>query len=236
MPAEKQPDARLLSAIPYLRPGDRVADVGTDHAYLPIYLVRQGIASAVLASDVNRGPIERAREHIREAGLSDSIQTLQADGLHGVESFKPDSILIFGMGGELIVKILSEAPWIRNSAIRLILQPMSRAAVLRAWLNENGFTVIGETLTFADQYYQTVCAEWTGNTEPYTALELLIGKSRFYRDAPYPDAFIEQKIRIYSAIVAGKKRSAGAETAAETQLLADLRALLARLRAERGTV
>ena len=236
MPAGKQPDRRLLSALLYLRRGDRVIDVGTDHAYLPICLIAGGIASSVLACDVNEGPIERARENIREAGLTDRIDVMQTDGLAGTAFFKPDSILIFGMGGELIVRIISQAPWIKDPSLRLILQPMSRASVLRAWLNENGFTIVGETLTKEDRIYQTVCAEWSGKSEPYTASELLIGKMRFHRQSPLSEPFLEEKIRVQSAIVAGKKRSSGVDPADDEQLLAELRALLVKLREERSAL
>lgn len=144
MPSPKTPDNRLLSAIPYLRAGGVVADIGTDHAYLPIELCRRGICRRAVACDINEGPISAARANIRAAGLSDRIDTLCTDGLHGVEPYAPDDILIFGMGGELIVRILCEAPWVRNDRIGLILQPMSRAEILRRYLWENGFEIRGK--------------------------------------------------------------------------------------------
>jgi tRNA (adenine22-N1)-methyltransferase len=82
------PDARLMSAVGYLKKGGRVIDVGTDHAYLPIYLVREGIVSSALACDINKGPIDSARANIAAAELSDRISTLQTDGLHGTEALR----------------------------------------------------------------------------------------------------------------------------------------------------
>ncbi|MBQ9773606.1 MAG: SAM-dependent methyltransferase [Clostridia bacterium] len=220
------PDARLCSAIPYLTRGARIADVGTDHAYLPIYLVREGIASCALACDVNRGPIDSARANIAAAGLSDRIDTLQTDGLHGVESFSPDHILIFGMGGELILRILSEAPWVRDARIGLVLQPMSRAHLLRAWLLENGFAITGETISFADKYYQTLSARYCGTCETYTKEELLLGKWNVENPSPLLLGFLEHEIGVYEAILRGKARATAADSRAEEEILQILKTRL----------
>ena len=139
-------DNRLLAVASCVEKGAYLADIGTDHAYLPIHLLREGIISGAVACDINAGPIESARMHIAAAGYSDRIDTLLTDGLYGVEPYAPDDILIFGMGGDLIVKILSEAPWIKNERIGLILQPMSRVSTLRQWLCENGFLITGESI------------------------------------------------------------------------------------------
>lgn len=213
---------RLGSAIPYLKRGGRVADVGTDHAYLPIHLIREGIVSAALACDINEGPIVRAREHIASSGYSDRIGTLRTDGLHGVEDFHPDDILIFGMGGELIVKILSDAPWVRDPAVGLILQPMSKSAVLRRWLNENGFAIRGETLSREDRYYQTLYAVWQGGGgEDYSAADFFVGKAEFLDGQPGAEEFLRQRIASCEKIVRGKGK-AGEDVSAEAELIAEL--------------
>ncbi len=228
MATEKTLGARLGSAIGYVRRGASVADIGTDHAYLPIFLVRAGIASRALACDIGSGPLGRAAEHIAAAGLSERISTLQTDGLHGVERFSPDHILIFGMGGELIVKILSEAPWVRRASVRLVLQPMSRAEALRRYLWENGFAIVGETLTAEDgRIYQTVCAEWRGEPEAFTPTDCLIGKPEYNAASPLYAAFLRQKIGVEREIIKGKTQSKHADAAADR---AALRALEARLR------
>lgn len=216
----KRPDSRLLSAIPYLHRGGVVADVGTDHAYLPILLVSEKISRSAVACDINEGPLQRAKEHIEAANLQGKIQTLLTDGLHGVESYHPDDILIFGMGGELIVKILNEAPWVKKTSISLVLQPMSRAEILRAWLTENGFSIRGETLSREEQYYQTIHAVWNGKKEIYSESELLLGK--FLPENELSRGFLKQKIGVFEKILAGKKASSGADTAYEERILADL--------------
>lgn len=218
---------RLGSAVPYVRRGARVVDVGTDHAYLPIHLVGEGLAQTALAADINRGPIECARANIAEAGLSDRIGTLQADGLHGVEAFAPDHVIVFGMGGELIERILSEAEWIRNPAVRLILQPMSRAATLRAWLTENGFAITGETLTYEDKkYYQTLAAEWCGERVVYSEVELEVGRLNIERRPPIFEDFLRHEIAVLDRVIAGKNQARTVDVAEEIMMKKALEELL----------
>ena len=213
------PSERLLSAVPYLTKGGAVIDVGTDHAYLPIHLVGQNISSRALACDINQGPIESARRNIAAAHLSRRIDTLCTDGLHGAENFDPDDILIFGMGGELIIRILSEAPWVKDPNIGLVLQPMTRAHLLRRWLLENGFDIVGETITHEDRYYQTVAARYCGKSEKYTEEELLLGRLNIQNNAPNLVGFIEHEIGVWEAIRRGKALSATADTRDEDRTL-----------------
>lgn len=223
------PDSRLLSAVPYLSGGGRVVDVGTDHAYLPIYLVREGIVSRALACDINQGPIDSARANIAAAGLSDKIDTLRTDGLHGVESFSPDHVMIFGMGGELIIRILSEAPWVKRAGLGLILQPMSRAHLLRAWLLENGFEITGETVSYEDKYYQTVAAHYTGKVAIYSTEELMLGKHNIEMPNEHFEGFLRHEIGVYEAILKGKSRSLSADCRAEEEILSILKARLEKI-------
>jgi tRNA (adenine22-N1)-methyltransferase len=160
---------RLQSAVDYVRPGHLFADVGTDHAYLPIYLCQAGRLTPVpaadgsrlcaLASDINQGPVDRAAAHVAAAGLSDRIRTIRTAGLSGLEGYQPTDIAICGMGGELIVSILEAAPWVKSPAVRLILQPMTHPEKVRAFLLSEGFLLLGETLSQeGERIYQTVCA------------------------------------------------------------------------------
>jgi tRNA (adenine22-N1)-methyltransferase len=222
--------ARLRSAVPYLKRGGAVIDVGTDHAYLPIYLVSEGISSRALACDINRGPIESAARNIAAAGLKDKIDTLCTDGLHGAEQFDPDDIMIFGMGGELIIRILSEAPWVKDAGIGLVLQPMTRAHLLRRWLLENGFAIVGETITHEDRYYQTLAARYCGKREEYTEEELLLGRLNIENNAPHLGGFIEHEIGVWQAILRGKSRAVDADTRDEERVLEFLKTRLETLK------
>ena len=229
MSTEKSLDSRLMSALPYLSKDGIVADIGTDHAYLPIEILKKGLARRAVACDINKGPIESARRNIAAAGLSDRIDTLQTDGLHGVEQYHPTDVMIFGMGGELMVRILSEAPWLKDPSVNLILQPMSHGEILRGWLLENGFSIQGETLTFVDQYYQTVHAVFGGEWEPYTEEELFFGRHILGGDSPFLVDFLKRKVRTLTSVIEGKRKG-NADAALEMRLL---NALEGRLR-ERG--
>ncbi len=238
MPVKLTP--RLLTAVPYVRPGRLVADIGTDHAYLPIHLCESGVLTptaerpiCAIAADINRGPVERADIHIRAAGLADRILTVQTDGLSGLDAHDPDDIIIFGMGGELIAAILAAAPWIRRAGKRLILQPMTHAEKLRAHLLASGFCITGETLSReGERIYQTMCAEWRGTEAPMlTPAELSVGQARHRvgeaQTALYR-ALIDKTLRTEAA-ARDARRAAGQATDEADALVNSLCALRASL-------
>ncbi len=233
MSTEKKLGARLQSACAYLTTGGTVADIGTDHAYLPIEIIKKGLSQRAIACDINRGPIESARRNIDAAGLSDRIETMQTDGLHGVERFHPTDILIFGMGGELIARILSEAPWVKNKEIGLILQPMSHAEILRRWLMENGFSILGETLTWEDQYYQTIHARYSGEPYALTEEELFFGREILAGNSPLLEGYLKGRAKTLNTVIAGKKKG-NADVELETRLIRTIEARLGK-KGERET-
>ena len=225
----RRPDDRLCSALPYLKRGGRIADVGTDHAYLPVYLVGSGHSSFAVASDLRKGPLERAERNVQEAGLSDKISLVLCDGLSKIEPYRPDDILIFGMGGELIASILDAAPWVKNSESGLILQPMSRQETLRRYLLEQGFSILGESLTFVDRIYQTIYARYTGESEQYTDEELLLGRLNLQNKPPLLRPLIEREIHILGDVIEGKRCARAANTARDEGLLSALQLRLEEL-------
>lgn len=137
-------DRRLQCAARQVRMGSRLADIGTDHALLPVALVRSGVCPYAVASDIRTDPAERARRAVEEAQLADRIEVRLGPGLSVLQPEEADDLVIAGMGGETIVSTLGEAPWIRSSHFRLILQPMSRPEVLRRWLHRAGFLLEAE--------------------------------------------------------------------------------------------
>lgn len=137
---------RLKALASYVRQGSRVADIGTDHGLLPIYLVQQHIAPTAVASDLREGPAAVAQKNIQKAGFSDRIDVRVGDGLAPISPKEADDIVIAGMGGETIVEILEAAPWVMDTRCRLILQPMSHAEILREWLYVRGFSTVTERL------------------------------------------------------------------------------------------
>ena len=126
---------RLSAAASFVRDGAVCADIGTDHAYIPISLVLDGKVKYAIASDINEGPILKARENIEKYGLADKITARIADGLNGIEEYKPNSIVICGMGGELIARIINDCAYVKQQGIQLILQPMTSIAELREYLS-----------------------------------------------------------------------------------------------------
>lgn len=117
----------------------KAADIGTDHGYLACYLVQSGICGRAAAADINELPLKSAERTVSEYGLGDRVELILSDGLDNVPSEGITDVICAGMGGELIVQILSRHEWIKRCA--LILQPMTKAGVLRRWLYENGFAV-----------------------------------------------------------------------------------------------
>ena len=167
---------RLSTAASFVRSGAVCADIGTDHSYVPIYLVLSGIVKKAIASDVNEGPTLIAKENVKKYGLDDKIIVRIANGLDGIEEYKPTDILICGMGGELISEILNRSEYVKNNEVRLILQPMTAIKELREYLS-HGYKITDETLVFdADKLYQVICAEYDGMEHPYTDIELELGK------------------------------------------------------------
>ncbi len=214
---------RLLSAAAYVRHGSPIADIGTDHALLPIYLIERGIAPRAVAADINEGPLDRARINIPRA-MQKKIELRLTDGLRGIEDTGVRDILICGMGGELIARIINDAPFVRDTGIRLILQPMTKAPHLREFLLSSGFSIIGETLSFDDRIYQTICAEYTGEVEKYSELELLLGRHNIEHGGELLSKFVSQNIKMFEGIIAGKA-SGGADTSYEEKMIKELRSL-----------
>ena len=166
---------RLSAAATLVRNGAVCADIGTDHAYIPIYLAQEGISNRILASDINEGPILSAQENIKKYNLEDKIETKIANGLDGIEDFKPTDILICGMGGELIAQIIEKSSYVKSEGIRLILQPMTSVRELREFL-QNGFSTVAENIVLdANKLYQIICVEYDGKYHEMSDAELEIG-------------------------------------------------------------
>lgn len=139
-------DKRLSAVAALVRHGSRLADIGTDHAYLPVHLVQTGVCPSAIASDIGAGPLEVARHTVTANGLTSEIALRLGDGLSTVTAEEVEDIAIAGMGGETIAAILEAAPWVKDGRLRLILQPMTKAEDLRRWLLQNGFSVLEEHL------------------------------------------------------------------------------------------
>lgn len=159
MTRENSLSVRLRAIADLVEPGSRVADIGTDHAYLPIELVRSGKAAHALAMDIRKGPLSSAREHVEAAGLTQQIELRLSDGLAQMRSGEADTVIIAGMGGDLVIRILTEGADRLAGIDTLILSPHTRIREVRALLPETGFCVDREEMVCdAGKYYVIIRA------------------------------------------------------------------------------
>lgn len=172
-----KPGTRLYACASLVSDGAVLCDVGTDHAYLPIYLCKKGTVSRAVASDIKEGPLARAKEHIALCGLSDAISARLTPGLCGMEGEGFTDIVIAGMGGLMIRDIIDAAPFVRDASVALILQPMKNADMLRLYLAENGFEITHEQLAFDEgKLYQIMRAVYDGKKRRFDDVSLLLGE------------------------------------------------------------
>ena len=151
---------RLRSVADGVSPGNRVADIGTDHGYIPIFLVQKGIVPFAIAMDVKKGPLFRARDHIREQGLEDRIETRLSDGLEKLKKDEADTIVIAGMGGALMSDILERGLPVLSDGKELVLQPQSEIFKVRHWLHDHRYQIVREEIIKEeDKFYFVIVAE-----------------------------------------------------------------------------
>lgn len=175
---------RMLRTAGFVSRGNRTADVGCDHAYTSIYLVEQGIAPQVIAMDVNAGPLARAKENVKKFGMEENISLRLSDGLEALLPRETDTILIAGMGGPLMERILSAYPEKVDTVKELVLQPQSEIAEFRRFVQKIGFRITEEDMLFEDGKYYTILRAEHGEEEPWTEEEYLYGK--YLRKEAYP--------------------------------------------------
>lgn len=168
--------ARLEAVAKMVTKGNRVCDVGCDHGYISIYLVKNGISPYVYAMDVNKGPLERAWEHIVMYGLEDKIETILSDGLLTLGDRESDALVCAGMGGRLVIKILTEGMAKVQNMKELILQPQSEIHLVRAYLREQGFYIDKEDMVFEDGKY-------------YPMMHVLVHSDKMNEDKPVSDKY-----------------------------------------------
>lgn len=226
-------DARLAAAAHYVRRGAVFADVGSDHGYLPVFLVENGHLSSAIASDISSGSIASARRNIAEHHLEDRIETVVCDGIAPLADRAPTDIAVCGMGGELIADIIDRAKFVFDSRVRLILQPMSRPHLLRRYLAEHGFARVDETVCVASgRVYFCICVEYDGVRRTLSRLEEHLGCASAAAVKPDErDAMLEGARRLCDAtleIYKGKNK-AEIDTEQETELISALDGFIAEL-------
>lgn len=178
---------RLCAAAALVRGDGTLADIGTDHAYLPAFLVMSGIVNKAIASDINKKPLLNARETVEFYGFENQIELRLSDGLKAYEKGDADEFVFAGMGGTLIAEILKKTDWIKDESLHFIFQPQTRAEELREFLFKNGFEINREIATHeGKRYYIAFDAVYTGEPKEYSYVDCFLGKL----DAASPEARI----------------------------------------------
>lgn len=185
--------SRLRCIADFVRQDERVIDVGTDHAYIPIWLLQTHISESVTATDIRKGPLANAAKDAERYGVADRLHLVLCDGLSGCEPDIADTIIIAGMGGETILSILKAAPWALHK--RLILQPQTKQHLLRSWLGEHGLTISDATLVYdSGRIYQVWLAQ-AGEMPECLAIEPILLNKRDPLLRPYAELQIKRILK-----------------------------------------
>ncbi|MEK9198737.1 tRNA (adenine(22)-N(1))-methyltransferase [Ureibacillus sp. 179-F W5.1 NHS] len=180
---------RLEAVASFVPTGAIVADIGSDHAYLPCYLIHKGIVNKAIAGEVVKGPFESAVKQVKLEGLEESITVRLADGLEAIkETDGVNTVTIAGMGGPLIVSILEKKPELLQTVTRLILQPNIHAKVIREWALANGWAILDEVILKEDEKIYEILVLQRGDME-LSEQEILLGKHLM---ANKSDVFVEK--------------------------------------------
>ena len=200
--------SRLLLCAQLVPPGARVADIGTDHGYLGLHLLQTGRASYVLAADLRPQPLQAAKLHAAKFGFAAQMDFRLSNGLAQIGPDEADTIVCAGMGGDLIVEILSACPWLHEKDYTLILQPQSAGQELRRWLGEHAFAIECERLVQDGKFLYTVLRAHPGPGTPLTPGAQYVSPWLLQSASPLLGAYLQR-------IEAALRRSVEGLTAAE---------------------
>ena len=192
---------RLQVISDFINNGERVADIGTDHGYIPIYLLNEEISENVILVDINKGPLDIARVNLNEYDIDPNSYKLRlGNGLETIDNNEVDAVVIAGMGGILISEIIGKDIEKSYSLKKFILQPRNFSAHLRNWLINNGFKIIDEKLAKESRFVCEVIVAVPGGKEDYSEIELEIGKRVIEKKDPLLEPFLKRLIYIEEKI------------------------------------
>ena len=192
---------RLQTIADFVKKGAVVADIGTDHAHIPIYLIKNNIISKAYASDINIGPLEKAGENIKYFGVQ-NIELRLSNGLEKLKTDEADTVIIAGMGGELIIDILEKGRRFFESKRKFILSPHTKIDEVRKFLLSNGFEITKEDMCIDEgKFYTVIEVKYTENKEMYSETELLYGKYLIENKHPVLLRFLKKEEAKYISIL-----------------------------------
>ena len=198
---------RLLLCADMVPPCDTVADVGTDHGYLGIHLLQSGKCAHVIAADLREKPLKSAKTNAALFSVDDRMTFLQSDGLQNIESGSFDVLVLAGMGGDLISRILADAPWLEGGPYTLILQPQSAANDLRRWLGERLWTIDRERLVRDGHFLYSVLSVRPGQGRPLTPGEQYVSPALRRENDPLYEQYLARARRALELTVRGITQS-----------------------------
>ena len=226
--------SRLEMIASFVTQGRGVADIGTDHAILPIILRRRGYKGYIVAGDINEGPLKKAERGLLEAEIYD-VELKLCNGLESIDGSRIDTIVVAGMGGDTITGILDRGlydmpEWADRSDYMLILHPVTKPEILRYWLVNNGFRISGENYIEDNGILcQIICAE-PGESEKYMDSELYVGKLERIVNQPCFEAVVDKHIKRFKAAVKGLENASDASLAAWKKLIENMISELERMK------
>lgn len=194
---------RLLKIASLVSKGKRVADIGTDHGYIPVYLLNNNKIDYAILADVNKGPLDNAKKEVKHNNLEDKVDLRLGSGLEVLNENEVDEVIIAGMGGILISELLEAKKSISHTVDKLILQPMQAQGELRKYLYNNGYEILNEVLVKEDfRIYEIIEAKYTGkNTNIENDIYYEIGKKLIDNKDELLTEFINKKINAYEGII-----------------------------------
>ena len=201
---------RLQAVADLVSEGLVVADVGTDHGYIPIYLVQTQKNPKAIAMDVNKGPILRAENHIASYGLQSVIETRLSDGVQNLKVGECECVVIAGMGGALIIKILEEGKEIFRNLREFVLQPQSELHKVREYLCKNAYCVVEENMVLDDGKFYPMFRVVNGPSPEYHSTDLRYGKLLLEQKNAVLKAFLEKEKLVKEMILSNLDKEAGA--------------------------
>lgn len=220
-------NVRLYSCAGLVRQDAVFADIGTDHAYLPIFLLKEGVISRAVCADINAGPLASAKENLLATGLIDRVELVLTDGAAELSDRGITDYAICGMGGELIADIISCAPHLKDPTLNLILQPMTKQEHLRSYLYSEGFVIDKESYSLdGERSYVCFAARYTSLSRTLSATEAVIGAEN--SDIVNKDLqiiYLQKKIKSLKKAISGKRISGG-DPAPEEMLVREIESYL----------